>query len=255
LESQAIVWHHDVQEGHRLKLSTQSIRQLVDAGFVILRGPHSGERLRDIAVAYDDMMARASGPEFRIASTTSRLSDVLNYGPVFDDIFLHPPLHEACVHVIGEHFKLSSFLARTLRPGAPAQDLHADLTRSSEDAPLLGFIYMIDPFRKENGATRFVPSSHTWLDLPTERLADPRASYPGEVLGCGEPGSMIVFNGAIWHGHTANVTARPRRSIQGYFVRRGARSGFEFRDRLLPEARTRMGSLARTLLVLEDEPQ
>jgi hypothetical protein len=26
---------------------------------------------------------------------------------------------------------------------------------------------------------------------------------------------MIIFNGAIWHGHTANVTPDVRRSIQG----------------------------------------
>jgi ectoine hydroxylase-related dioxygenase (phytanoyl-CoA dioxygenase family) len=61
---------------------------------------------------------------------------------------------------------------------------------------------MIDSFREENGATRFVPTSHNWTDLPCDRLADTRARYSGEVLGCGVRGTMIIFNGAIWHGHT-----------------------------------------------------
>jgi ectoine hydroxylase-related dioxygenase (phytanoyl-CoA dioxygenase family) len=34
---------------------------------------------------------------------------------------------------------------------------------------------------------------------------------------------MIIFDAAVWHGHTANTTPKARRSIQGYFVRCGAR--------------------------------
>jgi hypothetical protein len=182
------------------------------------------------------------------------MSDLLNYGSIFDDVYLYTPLLEACSHLIGEPFKLSSLLARTLRAGTPSQELHADLTSGSGDAPLLGFILMIDSFREENGATRFVPTSQNWTDLPSDRLCDTRAKYPGEVLCCGERGVMIIFNGAIWHGHTANVTSYARPSIQGYFVRRSARSGFDFRNRLLPAARTRMNPSARYLLALDDEP-
>jgi ectoine hydroxylase-related dioxygenase (phytanoyl-CoA dioxygenase family) len=236
-------------------LPSQSVRQLVESGFVVVPGPTSGDPFNELTTAYDEVMANGSGPDFKIASSTTRMSDVLSYGPVFDDIYLYPPLLEACSHIIGEPFKLSSFLARTLRAETPSQELHADLARDCEDAPLLGFILMIDSFRKENGATRFVPTSHNWTDLPCDRLSDTRAKYPGEVLACGERGTMIIFNGAIWHGHTANATADARRSIQGYFVRRSARSGFDFRNRLLPAARTRMTPLARYLLVLGDEPQ
>jgi hypothetical protein len=236
-------------------LPSQSVRQLVESGFVIIPGPTSGDLFNELTAAYDEVMALASGPDFKIASATTRMSDLLSYGPVFDDIYLYPPLLEACSHIVGQPFKLSSFLARTLRAGMPAQELHTDLPRDSDDAPLLGFILMIDSFREENGGTRFVPTSHNWTDLPCDRLADARARYSGEVLGCGERGTMIIFNGAIWHGHTANVTPDARRSIQGHFVRQSARSGFDFRNRLLPAARTRMSPLARYLLALDDEPQ
>ena len=222
---------------------------------MIVPGPVSGDPFNELTAAYDELMASAAGPDFKIGSTSTRMSDLLNYTSVFNDVFLYPPLLEACSHMIGERFKLSSFLARTLRGGTPAQELHSDLERGSEDAPLLGFILMIDRFREENGATRFVPTSHNWTDLPCDRFPDARAKYPGEVLGCGERGTMIIFNGAIWHGHTANVTPDSRRSIQGYFVRRSAQSGFDFRNRLLPAARNRMSPLARYLLALDDETQ
>jgi hypothetical protein len=233
-------------------LPPQSVRQLVESGFVVVRGPLLGDPFNELTAAYDAVMAVAAGPDFKIATTTTRMSDLLTYSSVFDDVYLYPPLLEACSHIIGEPFKLSSFLARTLRGGTPAQELHADLARDSEDAPLLGFILMIDSFREENRATRFVPTSHNWTDLPPDRLPDARAKYSGEVLGRGERGAMIIFNGAIWHGHTANVTSDARRSIQGYFVRRNARSGFDFRNRL-PPARSRMSPLARYLLALDDE--
>jgi len=234
-------------------LATQSLRQLVESGFVVIPGPLPGDPFKQLTAAYDEVMAVAAGSDFNIGSTTTRMSDLLSYASVFDDVYLYPPLLEACSHLIGEPFKLSSFLARTLRGRTLAQELHADLARGSEDAPLLGFILMIDPFREENGATRFVPTSHNWSDLPCDRMSDARAKYSGEVLGCGERGTMIIFNGAIWHGHTANVTPDSRRSIQGYFVRRSARSGFDFRNRLLPAARSRMSPLARYLLLALDD--
>ena len=236
-------------------LPSHSVRQLVESGFVVVPGPVLGDSFNELTAAYDEVMAVAAGPDFKMASATDRMTDLLNYASAFDDIYLYPPLLRVCSQIIGEPFKLSSFLARTLRAGTPAQELHADVARGSEDAPLLGFILMIDSFREENGATRFVPTSHNWIDLPCDRMSDARAKYSGEVLGCGERGAMIIFNGAIWHGHTANVTPGPRRSIQGYFVRRSARSGFDFRNRLLPAARNRMSLLARYLLALDDESQ
>ena len=234
-------------------LASQSVRQLVESGFVVLPGAVSGVPFNKLTAAYDEVMSLAAGPDFKIGRTTTRMSDVLSHASVFDDVFLYPPLLEACSHIIGEPFKLSSFSARTLRARTPAQELHADLPRGSEDAPLLGFILMIDSFREENGATRLVPTSHTWTDLPCDRLSDTRAKYPGEVLACGERSTMIIFNGAIWHGHTANATQDPRRSIQGHFVRRSARSGFDFRNRLPAAARSRLNPLARYLLALDDE--
>jgi len=226
--------------------------ELARSGFATISGPITGNSLDRQAAEYDEVMASASGPDFSVAGTTTRMSDLLNYNPSFAKIFVHPPLLDACAHVIGEPFKLSSFLGRTLRGETPSQELHADLPRDSDDAPLFGFILMIDRFHAENGATRFVPGSHRWDDLPSDRLCNARAAYPGEVLSCGDAGTMILFNGAVWHGHAANITHCQRRSIQGYFVRRNAHSGFDFRTRTLPLARTRMSPLQRYLLSLDD---
>ena len=140
-----------------------------------------------------------------------------------------------------------------MRAGTRAQELHADLPRTSPDAPLLGFILMIDPFRETNGATRFIPGSQNWPNLPGDTLLDARVPHPAEELACGEAGSMLVFNAAVWHGHTANRSLHERRSIQGYFVRRDASQGFDFRNRLPDKVKARMTPLARYLLALDEQ--
>ena len=198
-------------------LPSEFVGELIEFGFVTLPGAVSTGRLAEITSAYDELMISGSGPDFRVGSTTTRLYFV-DTRLSFEDIYQYPPLLEACKELISESFKLSSLLGRTLRAGSPAQDLHVDIPRDSADAPMVGFILMLDPFKEENGATRFVPGSQNWPDVPSNRLADPRLKWDGEILACGGPRSMIIFNPAVWHGHTANATSRARRSIQGYFV-------------------------------------
>ena len=115
---------------------------------------------------------------------------------------------------------------------------------------LVGFIYMVDAFRDDNGSTRFVPGSHVWSEAPPELLAGSCAVYPGQVLACGPAGSMILFNGSVWHGHTANRSAEPRRSIQGAYIRRDAASKSDMTASLLPETLTRLSPLAKYVLAI-----
>jgi hypothetical protein len=79
-------------------LPSQSVRQLVESGFVVVPGPVSGDPFNELTAAYDEVMAVATGPDFKIASATTRMSDLLTYASVFHDVYLYPPLLEACSH-------------------------------------------------------------------------------------------------------------------------------------------------------------
>jgi hypothetical protein len=39
-------------------------------------------------------------------------------------------------------------------------------------------------------------------------MKDPAETCEGEVLACGPAGSIIIFHGSTWHGHTANTFQR-----------------------------------------------
>jgi ectoine hydroxylase-related dioxygenase (phytanoyl-CoA dioxygenase family) len=198
------------------------LQNLLELGFVVLPAAVSSIRLAEIGLAYDRLVRPSSSPGFKAGTTTDRQFFVESRIE-FEDVYTYPPLVTACTRLIGASFGLSSLLGRTLRAGTPAQDLHADLPRDSADAPMVGFILMLDAFTVLNGATRFVPRSQTFPDVPSDRLKIPSAWFNGEVLACGDAGSMIIFNAAIWHGHTANTSSAARRSIQGYFVGCGKR--------------------------------
>ena len=187
--------------------------QLQERGFVVIPGPEPSDRMERLVNAYTAAVASATGDDIRIGSTSTRVGDFVNRGAEFDDLYVFPPLLEACCRIIGRPFKLSSLHARTVRPRSPAQDLHVDVRRDSADWPLLGFILMIDEFRPDNGATRFVPGSQRWSRTPDAILADLRADHDGQMLACGPAGSLIVFNGSAWHGHSANTSSGPRRSL------------------------------------------
>ena len=231
-------------------LPAAAASELQERGFVIVPGPVPPDRMERLASAYDAVMASATGDDLKVGSTTTRVSDFVNRGVEFDDLYIFPPLLEACRHVIDGPFRLSSLLGRTLRANQPPQDLHVDVRCDSVDWPLLGFILMVDEFRTDNGATRFVPGSHLWPGPPEDSVSDRRANHDDQALACGEAGSLLLFNGSTWHGHAANTTSRPRRSLQGFFIPRDGRAGTNFAARMSPETRARLSPLAHDVLAL-----
>jgi hypothetical protein len=90
-------------------LPSQSVRQLDEIGLVIIPGPVLGDPFNELTAAYDEVMAVAAGPNFKIASTTTRMSDLLTHASVFHDVYRYPPLLEACSHIIGEPSNLVHF--------------------------------------------------------------------------------------------------------------------------------------------------
>jgi len=229
-------------------LPADAVSVLEERGFVVLPGPVPSEEMNAFVTAYTAAMASASHEDTRVGTTSTRVTDFVNRGVEFDGLYVFPPLLEACCCIIGRPFKLSSLLGRSLRPHGVAQELHVDVARHSADWPLVGFILMIDEFRADNGATRFVPGSHRWSSAPGDDGVDVRADRADQVLACGPAGSLLIFNGSAWHGHTPNRSDAPRRSVQGAVVPRDGRTATDFAGRMSAATRARLAPLARHVL-------
>lgn len=231
-------------------LDPDAASALRERGFAVLPGAVPATRVERLAAACTAAEASAAGEDIAIGSTSTRVTDFVNRGPEFDGLYVLPPLLEVCCRVIGRPFKLSTLHSRTLAPGAAAQALHVDVGRNSREWPLLSFILMVDDFRPDNGATRFVQGSHRRPDAPWDSMTDPVAEHPEQVQACGAAGSLLVFHRSTWHGHEANTSEAPRRSLQGAFVPRDGRAATDFAARMQPETRKRLGPLAHYVLAL-----
>jgi Phytanoyl-CoA dioxygenase (PhyH) len=232
------------------ELSAGAYEELDKAGFTVVPGALPAGDLVSVAAAYDAAVESAAPDDIRVGSSTTRVNGLVNRGPKFDALYLHPLVLKACDRILNQPFRLSTMHARTVRPETGAQNLHVDYQRDRRGWTMIGFIHMVDAFRDDNGATRFVPGSHWWSTVPPELLAGSKADYPGQVLACGPAGSMILFNGSVWHGHAANRSAEPRRSIQGGYIRRDAESKADMTTRVLPETLSRLSSLAKYVLAV-----
>jgi ectoine hydroxylase-related dioxygenase (phytanoyl-CoA dioxygenase family) len=231
-------------------LSLSARTALQEQGYVVLPGIVPADRLGQLSDSYNAAVESATGNDIKVGTTSTRVTDFVNRGAEYDNLYAFPSLLEAGRLVIGGPFKLSSFQSRTLRPGAASQGLHVDVERGSPDWPLLGFILMIDEFRTDNGATCFVPGSHRRSDVPADAISKTAVAETEQVAACGAAGSMLVFNGSAWHGHGTNSSTMPRRSLQGAFIPRNGRAGTDFGSRMQPETRTRLSPLAQYLLAL-----
>jgi hypothetical protein len=241
-------WHRIIES--ESQLSPDALRQLREIGFVVMPGPVLPGGCEQLSEAYDRAVATADPADVHVGRSGSiRINDFVNRGSEFDPIYLYPPLLAACCEIIGGPFKLSGMRGRTLNPGAPPERLHVDVKQRADGWPLVGCILMVDAFDAENGATRFVPGSHLQPCEPSEVMSNPQDAHEEEVLACGPAGSIIIFNASAWHGHGANRSRAPRRSIQAHFVPRSARAAPDDHSRgMLPETLQRIGDLAKYVL-------
>lgn len=234
----------------RCELTAGALQDLRDMGFVIIPGPVSDDRLPQFVEAYDSAVGCAAVADVSIGSSTTRINDFVNRGAAFDELYVYEPVLAACCRIIGQPFKLSTMHARTVRPYSQAQNLQVDFRREVDGWPMVGLIMMVDEFRADNGATRFLPGSHKWPTIPMDLSKGTSADYEGQVLASGPAGSVIVYNGSVWHGHTANRIGEPRRSIQGAYIRRNAEASVNQAALMRTETLGRIGQLAKYVLAV-----
>lgn len=151
-----------------------------------------------------------------------RLDRLPDRHPVFQELIEQPVLLEFVKYILGptmldESYLLHSLDANVTRPGSGEQFIHLDAARDTRDQAVpyqARFIWCIDDFDEENGATRIVPGSHRWND----RIDMTGATYYESVPAVAPAGSLIIYTDMLLHGTGANIsTNRQRASINfGY---------------------------------------
>ena len=206
-------------------LTESEKEQLEEHGFLLLESLiplDTTARLRKCALALAAAERETGKSHTYLANDSAqRVWNLVDKGEIFEEAIQEPKMLAAMEHLLGADCTLSSFTVNVLYPGAPDAGLHIDYPLSGLPTPRPSFplvansVWFLDDFTLENGATSCVPRSHRRL----EALPEPGAEYTDEVQICGPRGSVLIVNGAIWHGSSQNITNAPRVGLLGFFCR------------------------------------
>jgi ectoine hydroxylase-related dioxygenase (phytanoyl-CoA dioxygenase family) len=198
-------------------LSPTESRALSDHGLVILRDLTESRGLTALREAFERLLV--AGSAGRVGAARNVPLDAWD-DPALLPLFTHPRLLAAVFAVLQRPFRLFLLGGRNPAQGHGLQGLHQDglPRRPGEPARVVTALWALDDFAADNGATRVVPGSHR-LEQPLPKPArQPRARHPDEMPVLPEAGSVLVFDGHLWHAGGENRSGAPRRSYQVQFV-------------------------------------
>ncbi|CAN5887578.1 phytanoyl-CoA dioxygenase family protein [soil metagenome] len=141
---------------------------------------------------------------------TVRIYNLLVHDPVFAQVPVHVAVLPIVEGVLDDGCLISSLSSIAIDPGERAQPIHADdqvIPLVKPHAPLVcNSMWALTDFTEANGATRLVPGSHL----------KPNPDYGGayETIAAEMPkGSVLIWDGALWHGGGANQTDTRRTGV------------------------------------------
>ena len=209
-----------------MAILTESEKNRLDQhGFVLLESLISAEttaQLRENSLALAEAEQKAGkGHSYLANDSAQRVWNLVDKGEIFEEAIQQPKMLAAMEYLLGADCTLSSFTVNVLYPGAPDTGLHIDYPLAGLPTPRPNFpmvansVWFLDDWTLENGATSCVPGSHRRL----EALPEPYVEYDDELQICAPRGSVLIVNGAVWHGSSENRTNEPRVGLLGFFCR------------------------------------
>ncbi|MEC9284448.1 MAG: phytanoyl-CoA dioxygenase family protein [Pseudomonadota bacterium] len=204
----------DPSDSARVK---HAIREVDQQGFAIVRDFLSEQELSDIRERMASIFeltgtrrakdSRGSHRKGYYGVQTVHVHNLFAKTRAVDEIATNPLLLLIIEGVLGPLFQMSVATAMCPDPGVDPQGFHQDDGHYPLPRPRPPFIantlVALDDFTEANGATRLVPGSHRWTEPVNQDTEFAVAEMPA--------GSLLVFDGALWHAGGGNSTVDKRR--------------------------------------------
>lgn len=220
-------------------------RQLASEGYTIIKNavdPEFVARLRNTVLESVPTDAAGRGNEMA----------VLGKDPVYAEAVLNPKVSAMAEFSVGRGNLIGSLIPTIRSKGDPALDLHADQAMFPEPLPehnmMLTACWVTDEFTKEGGATRVVAGTNRHLRHPTEQeVADSSGATATECPA----GSVVLWDGRVWHGNYARTIDDQRVVLHATYYRLLMRPADDYSD-VAEELIETYGKPMSTLLGRED---
>ena len=156
-----------------------------------------------------DLDARPADNAFE-GRNTVRIYNLLAHGAPFDAVPVHEKVLPIVEGVLDEGCLVSSLSSIAIDPGEIAQPIHADdqvIPLEKPHRPIVcNSMWALTDFTEATGATRLVPGSHRRENPAYGGVYE---TIPAEMAR----GSVLIWDGALWHGGGANQTSLRRTGI------------------------------------------
>jgi ectoine hydroxylase-related dioxygenase (phytanoyl-CoA dioxygenase family) len=150
-----------------------------------------------------------AGNDFEGARTL-RIYNLLVHGEMYQQIPVWDSVLPVVEAVLDQGCLISSLSSIVICPGEKAQPIHSDdilIPLPKPHPPLVcNTMWAITDFTESNGATRLVPKSHL---RENPNYGGDYETVPAEM----SKGSVLVWDGALWHSGGANHTDERRYGI------------------------------------------
>jgi ectoine hydroxylase-related dioxygenase (phytanoyl-CoA dioxygenase family) len=177
------------------------VEDAIDVGLV--------EQLREDIFRLERELAVQPASNLFEGTRTLRIYNLLARGAIYQQVPVHDSVLPIVEGVLDRGCLVSSLSSIAIGPGETEQPLRADDQLIPLPKPHVSIIcnsmWALTDFTIENGATRFVPGSHR-ADRSPQPFGEPVETRAAEM----KAGSVLVFDGSIWHGGGANRTTERR---------------------------------------------
>lgn len=179
-------------------------------GYLILKGLLDADKLAEVGAEMDRIhRSTPLGISDFEGFHTKRIYNVIAKTHSADTPCSHARVLAIVETYLESQIQLSSATGITLLPGETSQDLHRDDSLYPWPRPrpplVAAALWAVDAYTALNGGTKLIPGSHTAVEehVPNER--------PISIVM--PAGSVLLFDGGMWHGGGTNTTDHQRRAV------------------------------------------
>ena len=175
----------------------ENVHDMQEQGYTILREVAPLEVTEQLREA---CLRLAEETEGRAKGRSAAL--LLGRDPIFENVVLRPKIQTLAEIMCGKGALLSQLIC-SIRPlGAAKLPLHADQNWLPAPFPvhnqLLTLCWACDEFTEAGGCTKVIPGTHRLRRHPNEEEV---ATEPGAIPTECPAGSVVAWDGSVWHGN------------------------------------------------------